>query len=141
MIDSFSGEYDFLSNFSPSIVSFEGEEYPTVEHGYQAAKTLLAEGRLAVKEAATPGLAKKYGRRLKLREDWEKVKIGVMEQLLREKFSDVELREKLLGTSPHELVEGNWWGDTFWGVCRGKGENHLGKLLMKIRKEFEHGIQ
>jgi predicted NAD-dependent protein-ADP-ribosyltransferase YbiA (DUF1768 family) len=58
-----------------------------------------------------------------------------MEEILRMKFADERLRDKLTSTAPVELVEGNWWGDTFWGVCKGVGENHLGRLLMKIRDE------
>lgn len=71
-----------------------------------------------------------------MRSDWEEVKLGVMEGLLREKFSDPELRRKLLATGERELVEGNDWGDSFWGVCAGRGKNHLGRLLMKLREEL-----
>ena len=77
------------------------------------------------------------GRKVNLRKDWEDVKIQVMENGLRLKFQDPTLRKKLLATEDEELVEGNPWGDRYWGVCNGSGKNKLGKLLMKIRKELQ----
>ena len=133
-IDYFSGDYRFLSNFWPSEVNFNGVTYTTVEHGYQAAKTLSDSERLWIKASPTPGVAKRRGKEVTLREDWEQVKLYVMETLLRLKFSDPELCFKLLLTGNAELIEGNTWGDTYWGVCRGRGSNNLGKLLMKIRE-------
>jgi ribA/ribD-fused uncharacterized protein len=132
MIDSFKGEYEFLSNFYPATVSYEGEVYPSVEHAFQAAKTLNPQMRLKIRLSNASG-AKKLGRQLDLRADWETVKVDVMRELLKAKFSDPELRAKLKATGEEPLVEGNWWGDTFWGVCRGQGDNHLGVLLMEIR--------
>lgn len=135
MIDSFNGKYRFLSNFYPSKVSLDGWEFPTVEHAFQAAKTLDGNKRRQIQQAAKPGDAKRLGRTVNLRADWEDAKIDVMRQLLRRKFSDPFLLSQLLTTGTEELVEGNWWRDTFWGVCNGVGENHLGKLLMEIREE------
>lgn len=132
MIDSFKGEYEFLSNFYPATVSYEGDMYPSVEHAFQAAKTLDPQMRLKIRLSNAAG-AKKLGRQLDLRSDWETIKLDVMRELLKAKFSDPELRAKLKATGRESLVEGNWWGDTFWGVCRGQGENHLGVLLMEIR--------
>lgn len=134
-IDSFSGEFDFLSNFSPSVVHFEGMEFNSVEHAYQAAKTLDKDLRLKIRNAKSPAAAKKMGKSVELRADWESIKLDVMFGLLKEKFAIPEYRQLLLDTSTAELIEGNWWGDQFWGVCRGKGKNHLGKLLMRIREE------
>lgn len=90
------------------------------------------------KIATTPGQAKREGnsKGILLRPDWEQVKLKIMEQLLRIKFQDPVLREALLKTYPQKLIEGNTWGDTFWGQCNGIGKNHLGKLLMQIRKEL-----
>lgn len=134
VIDSFKGEYDFLSNFHPSVVVYNGSQYPTVEHAYQAAKTddvVLIE---QIRTASTPGKAKKLGRNLELRPDWEERKRIVMVILLVQKFKyGTELAEKLMATDPYELIEGNWWGDVYWGVCKGIGQNHLGKILMRIR--------
>lgn len=141
MINSFEGKYEFLSNFSPSVIEYEGFEYPTVEHAFQAAKTLDLDKRLEVAELPTPGDAKRAGRRLDLRPDWEQVKLQVMEDCLREKFKHTDLLLKLVGTGDAILVEGNWWHDQTWGSCYcdkcgNNGLNQLGKLLMKIRDEY-----
>lgn len=137
MINSFDKEYYFLSNFYPSKITFEGIEYKTVEHAFQAAKTTDNFERYTIAMMPTPGRAKQMGRSISLRPDWEEVKEGVMETCLREKFAIPELREKLLATGDEELIEGNTWNDRFWGVCNGEGKNKLGKLLMKIRKELQ----
>ena len=133
MIDRFFGDYFFLSNFFLCTIEYEGIIYPSVEHAYQAAKTLDPETRRQCL-TMTAGQAKRWGRSLTLRDDWEQVKIAVMDHLLDIKFTpESELAQKLLATSTHELVEGNTWGDTFWGVCNGKGKNMLGTLLMARR--------
>lgn len=134
-IESFSGEFRFLSNFWPASVELDGDLYPSTEHAYQAAKTLDKGLRSKIRQADSPGKAKRLGGKLKLREDWETVKLGVMENILRQKFSEPLLKMKLQNTAPKELIEGNHWNDTFWGICNGEGSNHLGKLLMKIRDE------
>lgn len=139
IIDSFNGKYRFLSNFSDYHCLFEGVSYKTVEHAFQAAKTLDKNQRMKIEYAVTPGEAKKLGRRVCLREDWEQVKDDVMYDCLVSKFKlDKVLRFKLLDTYPAELIEGNTWGDTYWGVCNGVGKNTLGKLLMRLRDEIRH---
>lgn len=140
-IESFDGEFRFLSNFWPSKVHFEGMEFNSVEHAYQAAKTLDHDLRMKIRNLKTANDAKKAGKRVDLRADWENVKLSIMLGLLREKFAIPELRQQLLDTGNAELIEGNWWGDTYWGVCRGRGSNHLGKLLMLVRKEIKDGTQ
>ena len=135
-IESFSGPYRWLSNFYMVDVEFDGKIYPSTEHAFQAAKTFDEKDREDVRQADTPKLAKKLGKLVKLREDWDSVRLSVMEDMLRKKFENPELRRKLLETGHAELIEGNYWHDTFWGVCDGKGENNLGKLLMKIRDEI-----
>lgn len=137
MIDTFDGEHRFLSNFYPCTVEYAGEFYRTVEHAYQAAKTCDPNWRTVIRYANTPTQAKRLGRRVSLRQDWEGVKEDVMLTLLRRKFANPAMREKLLATGDEELVEGNWWGDTYWGVCKGKGENRLGILLMQVRGELQ----
>ena len=132
-IDSFSGKYRFLSNFFPCEITYEGITYPSVEHAFQAAKSLDLKERKSISELKTPGQAKKYGKQVNLRQEWEKIKFDVMETLVRQKFSTTELKEKLLKTGKADLEEGNTWGDTTWGVYNGIGDNHLGKILMKIR--------
>lgn len=134
MISNFTGRYRFLSNFYGASVEYEGVYYPTVEHAFQAAKTLDDGLRLVVRDSPTPAVAKRFGRGLGLRPRWEKIKLGIMADLVWIKFSsDRRLAVKLLRTRDEELVEGNRWGDDFWGVCNGKGENHLGKILMRVR--------
>lgn len=136
VINNFHGEHGFLSNFCPAEVVLDGVKYPSVEHAYQAAKTLNTTERKQF-ENGTPGNAKRQGRSVTLRPNWKYVKIYIMERLLRQKFSQPPLRRLLLATGDDTLVEGNNWGDTYWGVCRGTGDNHLGKLLMKIRYELK----
>lgn len=136
VIDSFQGDYRWLSSFEPVDVVFEGEIYPSVEHAYVAAKTLDRDTRKTIAALSSPGAAKRAGRSLKLRPDWEQVKLDVMEKLVRQKFQHVRLRRLLMSTVGMEIVEGNTWGDTFWGVCCGVGENHLGKIIMKVRAEW-----
>lgn len=134
-VSQFTGEYRWLSNFWNATIYYDGVHYPSVEHAYQAAKSPNITIRRHVAALSKPGDAKRYGRKIPLRDDWEDVKADVMLDLLRLKFSYTDLREKLLNTGDAELVEGNYWNDTYWGVCRGKGENVLGKLLMRVREE------
>jgi N-glycosidase YbiA len=135
-ITEFRGCYRFLSNFWLCGIELDGVVYPSVEHAYQAAKTLNAEERATILDCKRPGEAKYKGRHVTMRKDWDKIKIGVMRDLLRKKFRIPYLRQKLADTGRAELIEGNYWGDVFWGVCNGVGENHLGKLLMEVRKEI-----
>lgn len=131
-IHSFRGEYAFLSNFWRAPVLYDGMRFPSAETAFQAAKTLDP----ALRESFTslsPGDAKRRGREVPLRADWEDVKLGIMADILRAKFADPVLRRALLATGDAKLVEGNQWGDTFWGVCRGQGANWLGTLLMDLR--------
>ncbi len=140
VIDKFSAEYRFLSNFYPAKVKLDGLEYKTLENAYQAAKNFDMERRKMFL-TLTAGQAKNEGQNTLLRPDWHQVKVLVMTNLVRDKFNNnPELRTKLLETGDAELIEGNTWGDTFWGVCKGKGENHLGKILMKIRQELRDGV-
>ena len=140
MITSFSGKYEFLSNFYPSEVEYKGIKFPTVEHAFQAAKCKTKEEMQKFTEYETPGKAKRAGRKVDIRDDWEIVKLFIMEELLRQKFSNPAMVRKLLDTGRCILIEGNHWNDTFWGICDGKGENHLGVLLMKIRDELSEII-
>lgn len=136
MIKSFRGEYAFLSNFYPCFVTYEGIRYPSVEHAFQAAKTLDENERKRFAVMKTAADAKYFGRRVDLREDWEQIKDDVMLECLRSKFSNKELKEKLLSTQSRMLVEGNNHGDKYWGKVHGVGKNRLGELLMKVRSEL-----
>ena len=145
-INHFSGPWSFLSNFYPCQVRLDGEIYASVEHAYQAAKTLRLEDREKFRyDGVTAGKAKRMGAHLKLRTDWADVKLNIMQELLEQKFYPTILRRKLLATFNAELVEGNNWHDLFFGVCEGacrqgphepEGLNHLGRLLMEVRKYY-----
>lgn len=137
-ITSFRGEYDFLSNFYEAPVVFEGLRYLNNEAAFQAQKCLTEEEKHKFTYLAA-AKAKREGRRVKLRPDWELVKVGLMEEIVRAKFKqNPHLATGLISTGDRKLIEGNTWHDTFWGVdaATGEGENHLGKILMKIREEL-----
>jgi len=139
MIKEFQGDNRWLSNFTPCCVMLDGVTYPSVENAYQAAKTVVAGERVPF-TTMTAGQAKRAGRDVTMRSDWDDVKITVMENLTRQKYSVEPLKSKLLMTGDVEIQEGNSWGDTFWGICNGIGENNLGKLIMKVRKELNEAI-
>ena len=136
IIDQFKGEFHWLSNFYNCPVPFEGLTFSNTEAAFQAAKCLDMKERERFL-GLSGGQAKRLGRRVELRSDWEEVKIDIMRQVLKSKFTqNPELGEKLIATGDAELIEGNNWNDRFWGVCRGVGKNHLGKLLMEVRAEL-----
>lgn len=135
-IRSFSGPHAFLSNFYPAPVQWRGIVVPTVEHGYQASKCALHSHGLNVARQLTPTNAKKAVRSfgVPIRSDWDSIKLVVMWELLIQKFCIPELSDMLVATAKCKLVEENTWGDTYWGICNGRGFNHLGQLLMVIRE-------
>ena len=137
MIESFTGENRFLSNFYQSDITVEDKVYPTVEHFYQSKKASNSKDAELIRTAKTPGLAKKLGRQIKLRSGWEAMKVNVMLVGLTLKFEDPTLRAMLMRTHPHSLIEGNDWGDEIWGMDNTSqtGQNLLGILLMLIRAE------
>jgi ribA/ribD-fused uncharacterized protein len=133
-IDSFSGKYRFLSNFYPVVVEYDGQLYKSVEHAYQAAKTLNLGYRDEIRRAPTAGDAKRLSKVARpVRSDWLEVRVWIMKALLKQKLSQPDLAAQLLSTGDAKLVEGNTWNDTFWGVCNGVGDNMLGHLLMDAR--------
>jgi len=140
-IEIFRGEYFFLSNFYQTPIEFENKVYPSSENAYQAAKTdqqnrdefMLHKNGASI----SPGEAKRLGRKVKLRENWENLRLQVMEDILRIKFKpNSYLANKLIRTETRQLIEGNTWRDTYWGSYNGKGQNNLGKILMKIRESL-----
>jgi ribA/ribD-fused uncharacterized protein len=138
MINSFTGKYRWLSNFYPAKVVLDGETYPTVEHAFQAAKSLDPVVRSEIRKINKyePRLAKKAGRRTALRPDWNDVKEDIMLDLVRQKFIGPDtLGHLLLETGDAILEEGNHWGDTYWGTVDGFGRNALGQILMQVRDE------
>lgn len=137
-IDHFRGEYAFLSNFWEAPVTYKGLTYGSNEAAFQAQKCMTEEEKMEFIQLR-PSASKKLGRRVKLRPDWEEVKVGLMEEIVWAKFTqNEELKALLLATGEAYLEEGNTWYDTCWGVDAktGEGQNHLGKILMKIRDEL-----
>ncbi len=153
VIDSFRGDYKFLSNFYiGKPIEYAGPDrrdreywdtarypvetkatYMTAEHLYQAFKSCFGPEFRKIVNAKSPGLAKKTGNRCQLRHDWNTYKLTAMKHTIAAKFAEPDLRKRLLATGNTVLVEGNWWNDKFWGQVNGKGENHLGKILMAER--------
>ena len=144
-IDSFTGHNEFLSNFHKAPVDWDGQTWKSAEHAFNAAKTKLPGEQVWVANANTPGEAKRRGRVVTLREDWDKHwRYVYMYDIVRAKFRNPVLEDKLIGTYDSILVEGNIWHDGVWGVCRcGKcppGKNCLGIILMQIRYDLIRGI-
>lgn len=133
-ITEFRGPHRFLSNFYPTPVRYEGVVWATSEHAYQAAKLLPGDPLRMAMTRMSAGEAKRAGRRGVIRADWEREKVRIMREIVRAKFANPAMRAMLLTTGTRELIEGNWWGDRFWGVCGGTGQNMLGKILMEIRE-------
>lgn len=138
VISEFRNSYAFLSNFFESPLIFDGIVYMNAEAAFQAQKCLTDEEKQEF-SYLTPVKAKRKGKQVSLRADWDEVKLELMEEIIRAKFTDNgALRSMLLATGDAKLEEGNTWNDTFWGIDikTGAGENHLGKILMKIREEL-----
>src|SRR5690242_10753270 len=117
----FQGFYRFLSNFWPVKVELDGLEYPSVEHAFQAAKTLLPQEREQIRLVSNPGEARKLGRKVTLRDGWEDIKIKVMTDLVKQKFDIEPWGSMLVATGDRKLIHGNYWEDYEFGVCKGKG--------------------
>lgn len=143
-IDLFREEYEFLSNFYPVQVCYDGVVYANNEAAYQAQKCEQREERLTF-AALSADEAKRLGRKVKMRSDWEDVKIGVMRDIVRAKFEQHPyLAKRLMETGDAPLAEGNYWHDVFWGVDMktGEGRNELGKILMALRADIrQNGIE
>ena len=142
-VESFTKEYRFLSNFHPiKIITVDKTVgvlfFNSVEAAYQAAKCENPEDKMAFTKYNAAD-AKAAGRKVTIRKDWDDIKLDVMEDLVRQKFKNPILRECLMKTVGMELIEGNWWGDNYWGVDikTGEGLNHLGNIITRIRDEIE----
>lgn len=152
MINKFEGRFRFLSNFYPCKIEHKGIKYPSVEHFYVAMKVTemqlldgvyytAADFREMISRISNPGDVKKIGSRVKIRRDWDDKKLEFMNWAVREKFKDETLAEMLISTGDQEIIEGNWWHDNFFGSCScvkcgNKGQNNLGKLLMRVRDDI-----
>jgi len=149
-------EWKEFSNFFPSPITYDGRQYPTVEHLFQAMKFMdTANGRQyaeAIRRVATPADAKALGRQrsstarlrniidmypgVRLRPDWEEQKDRIMMDCLRLKFQIPTLRVVLLSTGDATLVE-HTAKDSYWADGgNGRGLNRLGQLLMQLRGEI-----
>ena len=139
IVKEFRNRYHFLSNFFPTKIIIDGLEYNSTEHYFQSMKFTDPKIQEKVRNAPTPSIAKKIAKKFRKREDWYDISLDVMERALRAKFNKPDLRKKLIATGDMYLQEGNRWNDTFWGVDlkTGKGKNHLGRLLMKIRTKIK----
>lgn len=148
-IDRFIDGYDFLSNYYEHKMWYKNVLWESSEHAYQAEKTTDEDEREDIRCAPTPNDAKqmcKPGKLAFFRPDWDQVKVGIMEEIVRAKFTEPSLRRMLLDTKDYELIEGNYWHDNFWGncscgkkaACQAEGQNHLGNILMKIREEIRN---
>jgi len=139
MIKEFQGDYRFLSNFWMVPVDVDGVTYPSAEHAYQASKTDSRQHKMQIKACKTPGQAKRLGKTVPLRTGatLPQVKLDAMRRIVLAKFQqNAFIRRALLDTHPQQLQEGNTWGDRFWGICRGEGENNLGKILVEVREQL-----
>lgn len=132
----FRDQYWFLSNMYPCEIRItfppnkEVYTFKCVESAFQACKCIE---RIHEFESLDGFQAKKLGRKVTLRSDWEQVKLLIMRNLVRVKFQQhPDLHQKLKEVSG-PIVEENTWGDKYWGICNGIGKNHLGEILMEIR--------
>jgi len=140
-ITYFRGKNFFLSNSFPIKVKYQGRMYPSAEHAFQAVKTFNDKERAWIAAATGPGFAKQRGRQVELRQDWDHVKIPLMDAIVREKFASYSLLTAMLvATLDRELIHGNVCGDTYWGVCAGEGKNLLGRILMTVRRDLNMSV-
>lgn len=144
MICEFKGKNGFLSNFAASAIDYGVHSYPSAEHLFQALKTLDFAKREDIRKSSSPSVAKRKGRQIILRPDWEEIKDEMMVLVVQAKFDqNTHLQQKLLVTFPATLMEGNYWHDNYWGNClcdrcgQIEGKNKLGEILMVIRANYE----
>lgn len=139
-IEEFQGEYRWLSNFMPVTIVLDGITYPSVEHAYVSAKCdSITWKQLCSNGGFTANKIKKAGSELPIIDNWDKIKVDVMTECLKQKFNQEPYKSNLINTASKYIQEGNRWNDTFWGFClkTSLGENNLGKLIMKIRDDLQ----
>lgn len=138
-IVKFSGDYEFLSNFYNSEIEYKGIVYKNSESAYQAQKLdpKYIDEYIQDFVNINANIAKKLGREIPQRDDWEEVRLNIMYEITLAKYTQSEeLRQLLISTGNKVIIEGNYWEDTFWGVCNDIGENNLGKIIMRVRGEI-----
>ncbi len=142
IINSFRGEFRFLSNFYQCPFEFEGLTYPNAEAAYQAQKCSIEEDKVKYTLIKNPVRAKQMGKREQLPENWNTISYDIMNNILHAKFAVPELAEMLRSTGDAYIEEGNHWHDNIWGHCTcekcsaKEGQNRPGKILMSIRAEL-----
>ncbi len=143
MISQFRGEYNWLSNMYSCKVVHKRKLFNSVENAYMFAKNDTCEDWLHFCLNNPPNICKKESKNIEIRADWEEVKLGIMYNLLLQKFKQEPFRTKLLATGNENIQEGNFWNDKFWGICLksnpNEGENNLGRLIMYIRILLKQG--
>lgn len=142
VINEFKNDYEMFSNFYPVSIYYSLINFPSVEHAYVASKR--EDPMFRYKIAQIPkdkaGKAKRFGRKVTLRKNWDMLKLSYMRRFLMQKFSYQKFKELLLSTGDATLIEGNYWHDNYWGDCycpkceNTVGQNQLGKMLMKVRE-------
>lgn len=143
MIHFFRGEYAWLSNYADCKIIIKGIEYQSVENAYMACKNTSPEWKELCRTSSASE-AKRESKKILLRDNWDEVKLRVMKACLEQKFAQEPYRQKLIDTGDENIIEGNYWNDTYWGVDLKQdpnwGENHLGRIIMSIRKEIQNKI-
>lgn len=143
MIREFKNEFRWLSNFYPVKIILDGVQFQSIEHAYMSQKSDDIKWKnFCSNYNSKAGDVKKQSRTIKLKSNWDEIKLEVMKECIRQKFSQEPFRTKLLKTGNEHIQEGNMWNDKFWGVClkTNKGENNLGKLIMDIRTSLKSSI-
>ncbi len=144
MIYKFADSYYFLSNFYESDIIYKGKKYKTAEHAYQSSKCKLDSEHEWIRNTPSAFQAKQFGKKVKIKDNWDNIKYDIMLNIVRDKFSqNNELKKMLLDTGEEFLIEGNYWHDNTWGNCtcdkckKIRGNNWLGEILMKVRQELK----
>ena len=135
-IRGFFDQFRFLSNFHVSPCHYNDHCYMSTEHAYMAQKATNREDMVYIATSPNPIEARRRGKTIKLREDWDDIRLDVMYKANLSKYKDPIMRRRLQQTGNRYLEETNWWNDKFWGVCNGQGQNNLGKIIMRVRYEM-----
>lgn len=142
MIKQFQKEFRWLSNFTPCTIILDGITYRSVEHAYMSAKSNDIEWKHFCRDTYKPGDVKKASKKIKLRDDWDLIKLDIMSKCIDQKFNQSPYRQNLLNTRNLYIQEGNYHNDKFWGVClkTDEGNNMLGKLIMWKRDKLKGDV-
>lgn len=140
VIAGFRGDYRWLSNFERCEILYKGILYKSSEAAYQAQKTPNIKVRHIFSKLDARE-AKALGNAINIRSDWEDVRYNIMKDICQIKFNQPQFKAKLVDTGNMEIIESNYWNDTYWGVCDGIGFNNLGNIIMGIRREIQEELK